>query len=192
MTERSSSTTEATEQEIVITRILDAPRELVFKAWTEPERFVRWWGPNGFTTPHCTIDLRPGGAIHFCMRTPEGQDFWFKGVFREVVEPSLLVFTDSFSDEEGNVVEPPRYGMSADFPTETLVTVRFEEHEGGKTKLTLRQTIPESVVERPGAQQGWSESFDRLAEDLAKAQGQTGPSNLSCVSAEGEYRQIRA
>ncbi len=95
---------------------LDAPRDLVFKAWTEPERLMRWWAPKGWTTPFCKIDLRPGGVFHYCMRSPEGRDFWGKGVYREVVEPSLLVYTDSFSDEEGKLVEPAHYGLSPDHP----------------------------------------------------------------------------
>jgi len=70
--ETSAGTTAATEQELVITRVFDAPSDPVFKAWTDPQHFVRWWGPNGFTTPFCTIDLRPGGVIHFCMRSPQG------------------------------------------------------------------------------------------------------------------------
>ncbi len=76
---RTSDTTNAVEQKIVITRVFDAARERVFKAWTEPERVMRWWGPNGFTAPFCKIDLRPGGVFHNCMRSPEGQDFWSKG-----------------------------------------------------------------------------------------------------------------
>ena len=156
------------ERELVITRVFDAPRELVFKAWTDPEHFVRWWGPRGFTTPVCKIDLRLGGAIHFCMRSPEGRDYWCGGVYREIVAPERIVCTDYFADEEGNPVPPTHYGMSADWPAETLLTVTFTEHEG-KTTLTLRQTVGASVADREGAQQGWSETLDRLAEELAKA-----------------------
>src|SRR5262245_49094037 len=127
------------ERELTITRVFDAPRELVFKAWTEPERFARWWGPKGWTTPHVTIDARPGGRIHFCMRSPEGIEIWNGGVFREVDPPSRLVTTDYFADEAGNPVPPTRYGMSPDFPAEALVTVTFEDI-GGKTRLTFRQS----------------------------------------------------
>ncbi len=123
------------EQELVITRIFDAPRELVWKAWTDPERVKRWWGPKGFTTPVSEIDFRVGGAYLYCMRSPEGQDYWSTGVYREIVEPEQIVYTDSFSDAEGNLVPASYYGMSGDWPLELLVTVTFEEHEG-KTKLT--------------------------------------------------------
>lgn len=168
MAERSRQETESTEGELVIERVFDAPRELVFKAWTEPEHFMRWWGPRGFTTPHCTIDLRVGGVMHFCMRSPEGQDIWCGGVCRELVVPSRLVYTDYFADEQGNPVSPALYGLSPDFPAEAVVTVTFEEQDG-KTKLTLRQSIPSSLPEFEGAQVGWNESLDRLAEYLASA-----------------------
>jgi len=166
---RTSDTTNAVEQKIVITRVFDAARERVFKAWTEPERVMRWWGPNGFTAPFCKIDLRPGGVFHNCMRSPEGQDFWSKGVYREVVEPERIVCTDSFSDEAGNLVPPTRYGMSADWPAEALITVTFAEHDG-KTKFTLQHAVGSAPAsERDQCRQGWSESLDRLAGYLAKA-----------------------
>jgi uncharacterized protein YndB with AHSA1/START domain len=154
------------ERELTITRVFDAPREVVFKAWTEPERFARWWGPKGWTTPFCTIDPRPGGRIHFCMRSPEGVEIWNGGVYREVDPPARLVCTDYFADEAGNPVPPTHYGMSPDFPAEALVTVTFED-VGGRTRLTFRQSIPVSLATRVGAQQGWNETFDRLVEYLA-------------------------
>ena len=166
----SGTTTSArsADREIVITRVFDA-RDLVFKAWTEPERVMRWWGPNGFTTPVCKIDLRPGGVFHNCMRSPEGQDFWSKGVYREIVEPERIVCTDFFSDEEGNLVQPAHYGMSPEWPAEALVTVTFAEHDG-KTKFTLHHAVGSAPAsERDQCQAGWTESLDRLAEYLAKA-----------------------
>jgi uncharacterized protein YndB with AHSA1/START domain len=158
----------ATEPELVITRELAAPRAAVFKAWTRPERFVRWWGPNGFTTPHCRIDLRLGGVLHFCMRSPDGHEYWGRGVFREIVEPERLAFTDSFSDEQGNVVEPARYGMSPEWPVEALVTVSLSEHKG-KTTLTLKQSIPVALADRYGAREGWTQSLERLADFVEQA-----------------------
>lgn len=163
----TSAATNAGDQELVITRIFDAPRELVWKAWTEPERVKRWWGPNGFTAPVCTIDLRVGGTFLYCMRSPDGKDYWNTGVYREIVEPERIVCTDSFSDEEGNPVPASHYGMSGDWPAELLVTVTFEAY-AGKTTLTLRHVgIPSGT--QNDARQGWTESFDKLAEDLAKA-----------------------
>jgi uncharacterized protein YndB with AHSA1/START domain len=103
------------------------------------------------------------------MRSPEGRDYCGKGVYREIIPLERLVFTDSFADKEGNVVPATYYGMSADYPLEMLVTVTFAEHEG-KTKLTLQHALgPVPASERDLCQQGWSESFDKLSEDLAKA-----------------------
>ena len=168
MNARNSSKKEQTEQ-VLITRIFDAPRGVVFKAWTDCERLMRWWGPKGFTTPFCKIDLRPGGIFHNCMRAPEGRDYCGKGVYREIVEPERIIFTDFFVDEGGDPVPATYYGMSPDWPQETLVTVTFAEQEG-RTKLTLQHalgTVPASERER--CQLGWSESLDKLAGDLAKA-----------------------
>lgn len=167
MTPKTGTSKKAAERELVITRVFDAPRELVWKAWTEPEHFVRWWGPKGFTTPFCKIDSRVGGEYLNCMRSPEGQDFWSKGVFRKIVPPERLVMTDSFADKEGNIVPASHYGMSGDWPLETQITVTFEEHDG-KTKLTLRHASMPAGKNRDMAGAGWNESFDKLAEYLAK------------------------
>lgn len=156
------------EQELVITRVFDAPRDLVFKAWTERDRMMRWWGPNGFTLPVCNIDVRPGGAYLYCMRSPEGQDYWGKGVYREIVEPERIVCTDSFADEEGNTVSPQAYGMSPDWPEEALITVTFDE-QGGKTRLTLQHAPLKPGPERDMCHQGWSESLVKLEKYLAEA-----------------------
>ena len=153
---------------LVITRQFDAPRERLWQAWTDPEHVKRWWGPKGFTTPFCTIDLRVGGVFLYCMRSPEGKDYWSKNVYREIVSPTRIVATDSFADEKGNVVPATYYGMSSDIPLEMLVTVTFEE-QGGKTKLTLTHAGLPAGEQRDGAQTGWSESFDKLAESLKRS-----------------------
>ena len=157
----------APERELVLSRVFDAPRALVFRAWTEPEHFVRWWGPRGFTTPVCRIDLRPGGLWHCCMRSPDGQDIWCAGVYREIVAPERIVCTDFFADEAGNLVPPTRYGMGADWPADMLLTVTFAEQDG-RTTLTVQQSVPEALARSVGAPEGWSQSFDRLAEHLAQ------------------------
>jgi uncharacterized protein YndB with AHSA1/START domain len=168
MAAKNSSERDQTEQ-LLITREFDAPRESVWKAWTECERLIRWWGPKGFTTPLCKIDLHPEGVFHYCMRSPDGRDYCGKAVYREIVDPERIVYTDSFADEKGNVVPATYYGMSADFPLEMLVTVTFEE-SGGKTKLTLQHALGSTPAsERDLCQQGWSEMLDKLAGDLAKA-----------------------
>jgi uncharacterized protein YndB with AHSA1/START domain len=150
--------------ELVIERVLDAPREQVWKAWTDPEEVKKWWGPKNFTAPTIKTDLREGGTYLWSMRSPDGQDFWSTGTYREIVPMERIVVTDSFADENGNVVPASHYGMPDDFPLETEVTVTFEELDG-KTKLTLRHT---GMAGEAGeqAEAGWNESLDKLAESL--------------------------
>ena len=163
--ENETGMTEKPNQALVITRIFDAPRKLVWQAWTDPEHAARWWGPKNFTAPVTEIDLRVGGRYFNCMRSPEGKDFYSTGVFREIVLYERLVFTDSFADENGNIVPATHYGMSADFPLEMQVIVSFEDYQG-KTKMTLMHIgLPAGEMkEMTGA--GWNESFDKLEESL--------------------------
>jgi uncharacterized protein YndB with AHSA1/START domain len=143
------------DRELVITRLFDAPRSVVFKAWTDQAQTKNWMGPRGFTAAHQEQDLRPGGAWRTCLRSADG-DLWQGGVFREIVEPERLVFTFAWDGEDGVRGH------------ETLVTVTFAEH-GGKTMMTLRQATFQSVEQRDGHNGGWSSSFDRLQEYLANA-----------------------
>lgn len=162
MTERTDAP--ATEA-LVITRVFDAPVELVWKAWSEPERFKQWWGPEGFTAPVVKIDFRVGGVWLACMRSPDGQDFWSTGAYREIEPTKRIVTTDSFADADGNVVPASHYGMGEDVPLEMLLTVTFEDL-GNKTRLTIRhEGLPASM--REGANAGWSTSLDKLAASLA-------------------------
>jgi uncharacterized protein YndB with AHSA1/START domain len=152
-------------QEIAITRVFNASRDLVWQAWTDPEHFKKWWGPVSFTCPFCEMDFRVGGKYLYCMRSPEGKDYWGTGVFQDIVPMERLVFTDSFADEQGNVVQGTYYGMSPDFPVEMLVVVTLEDLDG-KTKMTLRHVGVPIGRDGEGTRQGWSESFDKLAENL--------------------------
>jgi uncharacterized protein YndB with AHSA1/START domain len=144
---------EKPELELVITRVLDAPRELVWKAWTDPESAAKWWGPKGFTLPHYEMDPRPGGAWRVCMRSPEGEDHWAHGVYKEITEPERLVYTWIW--EKGR-------------QDEKLVTVTFAP-QGAKTMLTLHQVGFDTVEDRDDHQKGWSEVLDRLAEHVTRA-----------------------
>jgi len=152
----AASPVSPTGRELVITRILDAPRALVFKVWTQPEHVVRWWGPKGFTLPSYKADFRSGGAYRYLMRSPEGTEHRLVGTFREIFEPERLVFPFAWEDEEGKL------------GPETLVTVTLEE-QGAKTKLTLHQAVFESVTARDSHNQGWSETLDRLAAYVKQA-----------------------
>ena len=151
----------------VIERIFDAPRELVWRAWTDPEWFMRWWGPAMFTSPTVQMDLRPGGRFVWVMRDPEGNDYYTVGEYREIDPPNRLVYTDSFGDAEGNVISPSAYGMGDDFPVMTVVTVTFEDL-GGRTRLRIAsdQAVPGDMWEM--ASSGWGTSLDKLAGVVTK------------------------
>ena len=152
MAARTSAAASTAERVLVITRVFDAPRQLVFEAWTRPEHLVHWWGRRAFTLPSCTVDLRPGGAYRFCMRAPGGRDFWVSGVYGEIVEPERIVFTCALENE--------------DLSHEALWTVTFSEHEG-KTTLTVHQVLLDLARARGGAKEGLTESLERLARHLA-------------------------
>jgi len=147
------------EQELVLTSVFDVPRELVFKAWTDPKRVARWWGPQGFTNPVCELDARHGGAIRIHMRGPDGTVYPMTGVYQEVVEPERIVFTSAALDEKGH----PMF--------EVLTTVTFAE-QGGKTKQILRARVIRRTAQAApylaGMEAGWTQSLERLAESLAK------------------------
>jgi uncharacterized protein YndB with AHSA1/START domain len=115
------------ELDFELERIFDAPRELMFKMFTEPEHVARWWAPIPYTIPVCKIDLRPGGIWHYCMRSPEGDEQWVMMIYREIVEPERLVYNAKFADKDANPTD--------DIP-EQLGTITFTEYEG-KTKVTV-------------------------------------------------------
>jgi uncharacterized protein YndB with AHSA1/START domain len=160
--------TPAATKDLVIERIFDAPRELVWRAWTEPEHFMRWWGPKDFTSPECQIDLRVGGKYLFCMQWPDGRKNWTTGTYEEIIPLEKIVFSDHFADEDGNIVPATHYGLSEDFPTRTLVTVTFEDL-GGKTRMTLTHAgmLAGEMGEMAG--EGWDQSFDKMAASLQAA-----------------------
>ncbi len=139
--------------DLLLTRVFDAPRQLVFEAWTRPEHLRHWWGPQGFTLPICEVDLRPGGAFRLGMRGPDGTDYPFPGVYEEIVAPERLVTLGTIRGKPGS---------------EVRTTVTFEEL-GGKTKVTVRQVyFFEADEATRGATVGWTQSLDRLGELLAR------------------------
>ena len=144
------------EQEFVLERHFTAPRTLIFQVFTQPEHLKRWWAPQPYTLPVCTVDLRPGGIWHYCMRSPEGQDHWARSVYREIVLPEKLVYTSTFADEYANPIE----GVP-----EHLTTVIFTE-EASKTRVTARIQFASAaalkVAVDMGMQQGMSMTWDYL------------------------------
>ena len=146
--------TEMDERTLVLTRVFDAPRELVFKAWTTREHLMAWSAPHGFTVTDAEGDLRPGGRWRSCMVAPDGSSYWLGGVYREIVPPERLVFTHIWDDQDGIPGE------------ETVVSVTFED-VGGKTRLTLKQALFASIAARDGHSGGWNEALERLGGHLA-------------------------
>jgi uncharacterized protein YndB with AHSA1/START domain len=147
------ASTGTSDREIVVTRVFDAPRALVFKLWTDPKHLAHWWGPNGFTITNYEMDVRPGGVWRFVMHGPNGVDYQNKVVYREVIEPERLVYSH---------VSGPQFEM----------TVTFDA-EGDKTKLTARMVFESAVlrdktIERFGAVEGLKQTLGRLGEHLAR------------------------
>ena len=162
-------------EELVITREFDAPRERVWKAWTDPEMVKRWWGPEGFTAPSIKIDLRVGGRYIFAMQGPPGSELeqvgYNAGVFKEVVPNAKLVLTIYMSDKDGNMVDPTEYGMDPEFTKEGFYTVLFEDIGSGRTRLSVVFPKPESEAEyqailKSGMEEGWKSQLNKLAAAL--------------------------
>jgi uncharacterized protein YndB with AHSA1/START domain len=157
-------------EELVITRIIDAPLEMVWKAWTIPEHVMRWWGPKDYTSPTCKIDLREGGRYIFCMRAPKyqgGQDSYTAGIYTKIVPMQRLEFTQGLSDQDGNPIDPAQVGMPPDFPKEIHTVVVFIA-KGSMTELVITEYgwTPGQMAVYSYA--GMHQSLDKLADSLAR------------------------
>jgi uncharacterized protein YndB with AHSA1/START domain len=163
MSERSAKSNEGeygVGRALTMTRVFDAPRKVVFAAWTDPKQVAQWWGPTGFTAPVCELDVRPGGAIRIDMRGPDGTVYPMTGVYKEVVPPERIVFTAAALDKDGNAM------------FENLNTVIFSEDKG-KTTVELRvEVVKSSAAAEPylaGMEMGWGMSLDRLGAFVTKS-----------------------
>ncbi len=155
----------------VIERVYDAPRSRVWKAWTEPAELKRWWGPQGFRTHTCKVDLRPGGLFLYGMTAPDGTEMWGRFLYREIAAPKKLVFLVSFSDPSGGITRHP---WSPVWPLHILSTVEFEEQAPARTKVTVTW-LPHEASEaerkafdegRDSMRQGWGGTLDQLVGHL--------------------------
>ena len=160
----------------VIARVFDAPREKVWKAWTDPEAVKLWWGPKDFTAPHISIDLRVGGRFVYSMRGAglDGavKDYWNIGEHKEIVPMTKIVTTMSFADEQRKPVPASHYGLPGKWPKEVLVTATFADIKDGKTRLTVQETgIPREVAEL--SRLGWEQQLDKFADALVLMSGRT-------------------
>ena len=155
-----------------ISRVLDAPRERVWQAWTDPRHLINWWGPKGCKVTHLKADVRPGGITLYCLRWAEGGDFWGKFAYREVVKPERLVWINSFSDPDGGTTRHPGH---ASWPLEMHSTALFEAL-GNRTRVTI-QWLPHNATAaeaktfdegRDSMNQGWGGTFEQCSAYLAK------------------------
>ncbi len=169
------TTTEAVAgSEFVMSRVFDAPRELVWKCFTDPEHMRQWWGPKGATVVEAKMDLRPGGTYLYGLKMPDGLVMWGRFVYREITPPQKLVFINSFSDENGGVTRHP---MAPTWPRELLSVFTFEALPGGKTKFTLSWSPYNATEEerktfeagRASMTQGWNGTLEGLEAYLPKA-----------------------
>jgi uncharacterized protein YndB with AHSA1/START domain len=161
-----NETNQAPGKAVVITRVFDAPADLVWKVWTDPEHIMKWWGPKGYTAPAAKVDLRIGGGYHYCMRSAEGQVFWSKGTYLEIIPGKKIVATDSFADEHGNLVPSAQMGMPG-LPDEFIITVTFEEKDGKTIFTLIHENMPEGMMSDMTAA-GWNQSFDKMVDVISQ------------------------
>ena len=168
MTENTASEVER----MVVTRVFDAPRELVWKAWTKSKYVTQWWGPKGFTAPVCQMDFRVGGKSLFCMKTPDGQECWNGIEYHEIVPYEKIVSSMYFSDAEGNKIDPEQLGIEDEAIEGAYDVTLFEDLGDGRTKLTQIGNEPMESARDSGQLEGWNEQLDKFAavvKDLAQA-----------------------
>lgn len=147
--------------DLFITHVFDAPREMVFNAWTDAEQLMQWYAPDGCTIEFKTIDVREGGKFHSVIHDPVHGDCWIIGIYREVVANEKLVFTMELSNEQGTVATAVDAGKPEDWPQAIVTTVTFTT-KGDKTEITLHQTVAEEEAKKTGAYQSWFSMFNRL------------------------------
>jgi uncharacterized protein YndB with AHSA1/START domain len=167
----TKSTVNETEQ-MVVTRVFDAPRELVWKAWTDPKYVMQWWGPKGFTAPFCEIDFRVGGKFLCCMRSPDGWEGWNAGEYHEIVLHEKIVSSMYFSDSKGNKIDPAQLGIEHEAIEDAYDVTLFEDLGNGQTRLTFIGNETKQNAIESGQFEGWKEILDKVAavvDELAQA-----------------------
>lgn len=162
----TSNTISETER-MVVTRVFDAPRELVWEAWTNPKYVMQWWGPKGFTSPFCQMDFRVGGKFLCCMRAPDGQEFWNGGQYHEIVPHEKIVSSMYFSDSKGNMVEPAVYGIEHEAIDGAYDVITFEDLGNGQTKLTFVGNETTENATSSGQVEGWNQILEKFAAVVA-------------------------
>ena len=154
-------------ERMVVTRVFDAPREVVWKAWTDQKYVMQWWGPKDFTVPVCKMDFRVGGKFLCCMKSPDGKEFWNGGEYYEIVPNEKIVYSMYFSDPEGNKVDPSKYGMEHEAIEDANDVVMFEDLGDGRTKITLIGNETMEEAKNSGQVEGWNQILDKFAAIVA-------------------------
>lgn len=168
------SLAETRSEDFVISRVFDAPRELVWKCFTDPAHMKAWWGPKGATVTQAKMDLRPGGTFHYRMEMADGTPVWGKMIYREITPRDRIVFINSFSDEAGGTTRHP---MAPTWPLEMHSIFTFEDVPGGKTRFTVRWSPHNASDEetktfdagRDSMRQGWGGTLDKFADYVLMA-----------------------
>jgi uncharacterized protein YndB with AHSA1/START domain len=150
-----------TTNEVFIEEVFNASIERVFSAWTDLDKLMQWYAPDGCTFFIKTMDIKPGGQFHTCISNPQHGDCWCIGEYKEILPNKKIVFTLVNADEEGNPINPVKIGMDPDWPGNTLVTVTFAE-ENGQTKLQLRQTVSQELAKKTGAYPSWLQMLSKM------------------------------
>jgi len=158
-------------RDLVVTRVFAAPVELVWKAWTEPEYVMRWWGPDYFTSPSAKMDFREGGTSLVCMRAPEdfgGQDMYSTWVYQKIVPMERIEFIQNLADKDGNQIDPAQIGMPPEFPRDMRTVVTFKDLGNGKTEMTVTEyNVPTADTELgKNAELGLNQSLDKMVVSL--------------------------
>ena len=154
-------------ERMVVTRVFDAPRELVWKAWTDPKYVMQWWGPKGFTSPFCKMDFRVGGKFLCCMKSPDGQEFWNGGEYHEIVPHEKIVSSMYFSDSKGNRVEPAELGIEHEAIDDANDVILFENIGNGRTKVTFIGNETMQNAMKSGQLEGTKQVLDKVAAVIA-------------------------
>ena len=155
-------------ERMVVTRVFDAPRELVWKAWTDPKYVMQWWGPKGFTSPVCKGEVRVGGKLLCCMKTPDGQEGWNGGEYHEIVLHEKIVYSMYFCDPQGNKIEPEELGIEPESIDGAYDMAIFEDLGNGQTKLTFTGNEPMESAKDSGQLEGWNQILDKIADVVAE------------------------
>jgi uncharacterized protein YndB with AHSA1/START domain len=166
MTAEGTEKTELIRKDVVVTRLFDAPVERVWKAFTEDAEVMKWWGPQGFTSPAAKMDVRPGGTSLVCMRSPQGQDMWMTWTYTKVEPMQRLEYIQNLSDERGNRIDPSAVGMGPEFPRDVATVVTLKPR-GGKTEMRIVEDTTTSELMHEMSRLGLEQCMDKMAASLA-------------------------